>query len=132
MVKQCVWLLVFPLALAIGADKAAGSKPAPKADKPAAQATPAPKSKSEPVKTPFGVFTSPETVRETKEKATVPGDMTVVDNGDSLHFERKTPFGAVKWDRKKTELTEMEAAAWEKAKAGKPASLAKDQQKDKE
>ncbi|MBC7925963.1 MAG: hypothetical protein H7039_09940 [Bryobacteraceae bacterium] len=37
----------------------------------------------------------------------------VSESGDTLHFERPTPFGPQKWSRKKAELTEQEAQLWE-------------------
>jgi len=36
--------------------------------------------------------------------------VAVVDLGDSVRFEKKTPFGAAQWVRKKTELTDEEKA----------------------
>ncbi len=36
------------------------------------------------------------------------------DLGDRVQFERSTPFGPSRWERKKSELTEIERAAWER------------------
>jgi len=36
--------------------------------------------------------------------------VAIVDLGDSVRFEKKTPFGAAHWVRKKTELTDDEKA----------------------
>ncbi len=33
------------------------------------------------------------------------------DDGEVIHFERKTPFGPLQWERKKAELTEEERTA---------------------
>lgn len=126
MLKQSICLLLVPLALAIGAEKASAPKPAAKQSKAAAKPNP------DAVKTPFGIFTSGGSAAETRKGPVVPSDMTVTEDGDTLHFSRKTPFGAVRWDRKKSELTELELAAWEKAKEGKTAPPQQDKKKDKE
>jgi len=44
--------------------------------------------------------------------------LKVVEEGDILHFERPSPFGPLKWSRKKSELNEQEKAAWERANSG--------------
>lgn len=55
-------------------------------------------------KTPFGVMKSPKA-----DDAAGPGlDTTLtkaIDKGDSVRFERRTPFGTSAWEKKKTELT---------------------------
>ena len=38
-------------------------------------------------------------------------NVKVVDNGDTVHFERPGPFGLFKWDRKKGDLT-VEERGW--------------------
>lgn len=43
----------------------------------------------------------------------------VVEEGESLRFERKSPFGAYKWTRKKTELNAAERQAWERSQASR-------------
>ena len=35
-----------------------------------------------------------------------------VEEGDSIHFERVWPFGRTQWQRKKTELNDVERAVW--------------------
>ena len=42
-------------------------------------------------------------------------------DGDTIHFERPGPFGIYKWDRNKSDLTEMEQAAWNRQLAKTPA-----------
>ncbi len=54
--------------------------------------------------TPFGKLTSNTPAAGTK----------AVEDGDSIKFERPTPFGVQKWTRKKSELNEDERAIWEK------------------
>jgi hypothetical protein len=66
-------------------------------------------------KTPFGVVRYPEQPAEqAKPTEEALQSMTAVEEGDSLRFERTTPFGKVRWTRKKTELTELERKAWER------------------
>ena len=36
-----------------------------------------------------------------------------VEDGDSIRFERASPFGVTRWQRKKAELNDMERAVWE-------------------
>ena len=36
------------------------------------------------------------------------------EDGDSIRFERPGPFGVYKWQRKKTELDEMEQTVWDR------------------
>ncbi len=122
------WLLMLvPLALA-GADK----KKPPAARAPAAQQTVIPKDAKqvEPYtyrhtdaqgktwiyrKTPFGVVRFPEpTSAETTSAEEIPGGMTAVEEGDSIRFERPSPFGKYRWTRKKSELTELERKVWER------------------
>jgi len=43
-------------------------------------------------------------------------DLTVAyEQGDSVRFERPTPFGVFRWTQMKTELNDVEKAAWERA-----------------
>jgi len=104
MSKKSVWLMIVPFALALGAGKAAEEKPKGKA--------------ATGYTTPFGVLHSDGKTAEPHAKPQPPLDFKVTEEGDSLRFERPSPFGVRKWTRKKTDLTEMEKAAWELAKAG--------------
>ena len=45
----------------------------------------------------------------------------VTENGDSLKFERPSPFGVYRWTRKKTELTDDEKKLWEAQRSAPPA-----------
>lgn len=44
--------------------------------------------------------------------------LVATDNGDTVLFERKTPFGVNKWTRKKTELSGAERLALDRVKQG--------------
>lgn len=48
--------------------------------------------------------------------------MSAVEEGDSIRFERKTPFGPQKWTTKKSDLTPDEQAAWQAARERKASS----------
>jgi hypothetical protein len=70
-------------------------------------------------KTPFGVSrtevkpASPEAVKKVQEEKDRLIDATFArEDGDSIHFDRDSPFGHMDWRRKKTELNEIEQAAW--------------------
>jgi hypothetical protein len=52
--------------------------------------------------TPFG---------ETRSRAAVP--VRVTEDGDTLRFERQTPFGVQRWSKPKNDLTEAESQAWD-------------------
>lgn len=92
-------------------------------------------------KTPFGYSKSEEA--STQEKPSTDGDTEssaspfaagkaiqsppadsaaftkATEDGDSVRFERPSPFGVYKWTRKKTELTKSEQEAWERSKVKK-------------
>jgi hypothetical protein len=40
----------------------------------------------------------------------------VADRGDSLEFERPSPFGSYRWNKKKDELTPFEREAWDRSR----------------
>jgi len=65
-------------------------------------------------KTPFGVVRFPEQPPETQPPEEIPPGMTGVEEGDSVRFERPSPFGKHRWTRKKTELTDLERRVWER------------------
>jgi len=53
---------------------------------------------------------------------------TAVEDGDSIRFIRNSPFGRTEWQKKKTNLNEIEQAVWsrELAKRGASESASKD------
>jgi hypothetical protein len=69
--------------------------------------------------TPFGLARSEERPDATAPDLfkILPG-LKITDTGDTLVFERPSPFGLVRSVRKKSELNEQEKAAWERAKNG--------------
>src|SRR5579863_4535733 len=86
-------------------------------------------------KTPFGVsriedrpVTTEAARRALQEKASLIELTRAVEDGDSVRFERATPFGPMKWQRKKKELNEVESAVWNRdsKKSGTPESASKD------
>jgi hypothetical protein len=63
-------------------------------------------------RTPFGFVRSDATEEQAPVEA--PADMKAFEQGDEIRFERPTPFGVVRWTRKKAELNDVERAAWER------------------
>jgi hypothetical protein len=57
-----------------------------------------------------------------KQEAPIARSIKVVEEGDSVRFERTTPFGVSRWTAKKSQLTKEERELWDCArKAGAPA-----------
>jgi hypothetical protein len=81
-------------------------------------------------KTPFGVAKIAE-VDETSDRALRAKETSIgiraFDAGDSVRFERMTPFGKSTWTKKKAELDDSEQAAWTASQKSKsaPGSLNK-------
>lgn len=65
-------------------------------------------------KTPFGLIRYPEPPADPKRAEVIPEGMTAVEEGESVRFERRTPFGMHRWTRRKTELTALEQQVWER------------------
>jgi hypothetical protein len=65
-------------------------------------------------KTPFGVSKTDANAPAAAAPAPVSAaaGFTAVEQGDSVHFERDTPFGRQKWTKKKTDMTDDERAIW--------------------
>ena len=72
-------------------------------------------------RTPFGLVRYEAEDSETGAKPAKPKAssssplLQAFDEGDSVRFEKQTPFGKHRWTRKKTELNDEERAAYEKA-----------------
>ena len=67
-------------------------------------------------KTPFGVARAEDQPVDRKPLETAK-DVKATEDGEFIRFERPGPFGTYKWQRRKTELDEMEQAVWERQKA---------------
>ena len=65
--------------------------------------------------TPFGLSRAEDKPVE-PAAAAAPVYVTAVDAGDTVKFERPGPFGVYRWEKKKTELTDDERAAWERSR----------------
>ena len=60
---------------------------------------------------PFGVIrtAAPEPAADAQAKPKPPAAaIKVIDKGDTVQFERSTPFGPTKWEKKKSDLTDEE------------------------
>ena len=66
--------------------------------------------------TPFGIARVEDKPVEAKPLELPPG-MKATEEGDVIRFERPGPFGTYRWQQKKTELNEMEEAAWNREKS---------------
>ena len=79
---------------------------------PQASERPAAKSPSGATASPFGDVKPGQTTQSIK----------VIDRGDTLEFERPSPFGSYKWKNKKTALTPEEREAWAQAQGTDPST----------
>jgi len=86
-------------------------------------------------KTPFGVSRTEDkpALVDDSQKAQDTKDQLIsatsaVEDGDSIRFVRESPFGRTEWRKKKTNLSEIEQAAWsrELAKRDAPETASKD------
>jgi hypothetical protein len=64
-------------------------------------------------KTPFGISRVQDVTAVGSGAPTAPVGQYVkaIDNGDTVKFERQSPFGTSKWEKKKSELNDEERAA---------------------
>jgi hypothetical protein len=65
------------------------------------------------VKTPFGVMKQAAPDADAagaaaSNPAPAPGATKAIDKGDTVRFERSSPFGTMSWEKKKSELTDDE------------------------
>jgi hypothetical protein len=49
-------------------------------------------------------------------------NVKATEQGDSIRFERPTPFGPFRWQSKKSDLNEMERTVWEREEASRNAA----------
>jgi hypothetical protein len=71
-------------------------------------------------KTPFGVArwqddSAAEAARKAEPSKSF-DNVTATADGDTIRFERPGPFGTYRWTKQKSELNEMEQAAWARAR----------------
>jgi hypothetical protein len=72
--------------------------------------------------TPFGVAR----LRDVPDNQPAPAPdpsagTTATASGDTIRFERPGPFGVYRWEKNKSDLDEMERAAWDRQLAKSPA-----------
>jgi hypothetical protein len=69
-------------------------------------------------KTPFGVARM-EDKPDPRDQVSKPegADIKASESGEYVRFERPGPFGTYKWQTKKTELSTVEQAAWDRTRA---------------
>jgi hypothetical protein len=70
-------------------------------------------------KTPFGVSRTQDMSGSAPAMAAAPAGqyMKATDNGETVKFERQSPFGTTKWEKKKSELTDEERGVVERQTA---------------
>jgi hypothetical protein len=70
-------------------------------------------------KTPFGISKIQDMSGAAPVIAAAPAGqyMKAVDNGETVKFERQSPFGTTKWEKKKSELTDEERGVVERQNA---------------
>ena len=71
-------------------------------------------------KTPFGIARLEDKPADASREAGPINrfeDVKATEDGDTIRFERPGPFGTYKWQRKKTELNEMEKTVWDRERA---------------
>ena len=78
-------------------------------------------------KTPFGLSRAEEKPSAAPETPAPPpgAGMTATAEGDTIHFERPSPFGVYRWDKKKADLTDDERAALERSQSSPETAKAK-------
>lgn len=72
-------------------------------------------------KTPFGIsrvedkgVSAEDAKKAQADAAHEIESIKAVEDGDSIRFERASPFGVTRWQRKKGELNEVERAVWDR------------------
>lgn len=74
-------------------------------------------------RSPFGLLKTEDTGDRPAKKEppaeSLADGMTAVEEGDSIRFSRRSPFGRNEWVRKKSELTADEKGLWERQQARK-------------
>ena len=73
-------------------------------------------------RTPFGWMRAEEKAEKATPAKPAAVETKVVEQGDNVRFERMTPFGAARWVRRKSELTDQERRIWEQASEAKSAA----------
>ena len=68
---------------------------------------------------PFGLTRAPKHAAAVSESRLHEG-ISVVEQGDLVHFSRQGPFGLTQWTKKLDEVNEVERTAMEKSRAAKP------------
>ena len=65
------------------------------------------------VKTPFGIMSADEQPVPAASNDRPNDGVKATVEGDTIHFERPSPFGVFRWQKKISDLTEQERAVWQ-------------------
>lgn len=63
---------------------------------------------------PFGVTSQVESPVLADSSNRAPEQVKAAADGDMVRFERTTPMGIIRWQKKKSDLNKMEQAVWER------------------
>jgi hypothetical protein len=80
-------------------------------------------------RTPFGLSRFEDRETTAADKENLKKDSALIqafDDGEFVRFERPSPFGVYRWKQKKTELSQVEQAAWDRARAPKNSTREKE------
>ena len=66
--------------------------------------------------TPFGIARVKEQPASTAAAEPKADQIRATEAGDVIRFERPSPFGVSRWERRKSELNDAERAAWERSR----------------
>ena len=66
---------------------------------------------------PFGISSHEEKPAAPEAGNRAPENVKAMADGDLIRFERATPMGIVRWQKKKSELNKIEQAIWERDSA---------------
>jgi len=72
--------------------------------------------------TPFGIGRSEDKPAEVAAIPAAGPTIIATEDGDSVRFERPSPFGTRRWQKKKSDLDKEEQAAWEQSTGKQPAA----------
>jgi hypothetical protein len=71
---------------------------------------------------PFGITGKPDKPAAPDAGNRAPESVKATAAGEMVRFERATPMGIVRWQKKKSELNKMEQAVWERDSAARGAA----------
>ena len=71
---------------------------------------------------PFGISSQEEKPAAPGAENRAPESVKASADGDMVRFERATPMGIIRWQKKRSDLNKMEQAVWERDSAARGAA----------